>query len=278
MLRTQLAGAVIAALLVCGCGEAPKTALPTTDATTPGGDGQAQTGVAVAQPELEVVPAQTEPGDADFPRGAEAFAQLVKAAEANDADDWAKAEARLQELGPQATAALAERLADENPVARELAAMFLAQIGPDASQAAEGLVKLLQDESTFARVNAAAALSTFDGYAEQATPVLTALLKDPDANIRVTAATSLRNLGPAAVTSVSALARTLDDENPQVRAAAATSLGEIGLDAAGSLPALRRLATDSDETVVTAAIQAIGRIDGSAVDRTARATPASATE
>ena len=280
MMRIQLACAVVAVSLVCGCGGGSKPAAKeqASRGAKPAAGESSATSVAASEPVLEAVPAQSEPGDADFPRGSEAFAELVTAAQANDGEAWTKAEAKLQELGSQATAALAARLDDENPVARELAAMFLAQIGPDAVSAADGLLKLLKDESTFARVNAAAALSTFDGYAEQTAPILTELLADADENVRLTAATSLRNVGPAAAKSVSGLARALGDPNPQVRAAAATTLGELGSTAVTSLPALRRMGTDADEAVVTAASQAIRRIAEAAREQNGLAVPASATE
>lgn len=278
--RNQLVCAVLGMSLVCGCGGG---ATPTTGSRASheaAADKSADVASAepVAEPQLEAVPEQSEPGDADFPRGSVAFAALVAAAQANDADGWAKSETKLQELGVHATAALAAHLEDENQVARELAAMFLAQIGPEASSAASGLVKLLNDDSTFARVNAAAALSTFEGYADKVGPVLTQLLSDEDENVRLTAATSLRNLGAEASKAVMGLSKALRDPNPQIRAAAAVTLGEIGPEAIASLPALRQLRSDSEEAVVTAATRAIRRIDETSKDTTALATPASATE
>jgi HEAT repeat protein len=281
MVRIQIACAVIGMSLVFGCGGGSKPTLQeraSRGAKAGVEDSSAASNVAASEPVLEAVPVQSEPGEADFPRGSEAFAELVKAAQANDGEAWNKAEAKLHELGSSATAALAARLDDKNPVARELAAMFLAQIGPDASPAAKGLLTLLTDESTFARVNAAAALSTFDGYAEQTAPILTDLLSDPDENVRLTAALSLRNVGPAATKSVGNLVRVLGDPNPQIRAAAATTLGELGSAAAVSLPALRRLGTDSDEAVVTAASHAIRLIAEATREQNGLTIPASATE
>lgn len=253
---------VLAALLVCGCGGGKPASQEKSGAET----NKKSTAVASGEPALESVPEQTEPGDGDFPRGAEAFAAVIAAAKSNDAEGWTKAEEKLQALGAQATAALAARLDDQDSVARELAAMFLAQIGPDASSAAPGLVKVLEDESTFARVNAAAALSTFEGYEEQVTPVLTQLLLDADENVRLTATRSLRNVGPAAAKSVRSLTKVLSDPNPEIRAAAATTLGEIGSAAAVTLPALRHLAEDSDGAVAAAATRAIRRLDELARD------------
>lgn len=274
MLRLRRTTAVVMLLLACGCnGSQPVPKMTSTNKAA-----SDKAGSKAAEPELVSVPEQAEPGDADFPRGSEAFAALVKAAESSDGEGWAKAEARIQELGAAATAALVERLEDQNQVARELAAMFLAQIGPEAAPAAKGLIKLLKDDSAFARVNAAAALSTMEGFEEQAVPVLTELLADADENIRLTAATSLRNVGPAAEVAIGGLTRALKDPNPQIRTAAATTLGEIGPSAKQSLPALRKMGTDAEEAVVSAAARAIRRIDADSIDKTTLATPASATE
>jgi len=252
--------------LVIGCREASRSENSSREATS-----------AVEQPELKAVPSVEPPSTSTAARAKDAFASLVKAAESGDAEAWTKAEDELHELGLAAVPALAERLSDQNGIARELAAMFLAQLGPDAAPAADGLLKLLDDESTFARVNAAAAISTFDGHAERVAPVLTALLADDDVNVRITAATSLRNVGPSGSEAVGALSRALRDTDSRVRAAAATTLGELGTLASSSLATLRRLDDDEDEQVRTAATRAIKRID-----QTARTTPitipASATE
>lgn len=274
MTRTCLLNALLLMTIVVGCRTDSKPAGRTSSAETNTGE----PAVATTEPALEVVPDQSEPGDPDFPKGSAAFAALVKAAEANDAEGWSKSEATLQELGSRATQALSQGLSDENQVARELAAMLLAQMGPDAAQgASKGLERLLTDESSFARVNAAAALSTLPGYEEKVAPVLATLLTDADDNVRLTAAMALRNLGPAGLSAVGHLARVLSDPNPQVRQEAATTLGELGPDAAKSLPALRQMGNDPEETVVKAAARAIRKID--AASRVPSQTiPASATE
>lgn len=258
--------------LVIGCGEASRLdntsrkATPTSPEVT-----------TVEQPDLEVIPPRAPSPQNTAAQAKNVFANLIKAAESGDAEAWTKLEGELHDLGLAAVPALAERLSDTNNVARELAAMFLAQLGPDASPAAEGLLKLLDDDSTFTRVNAAAALSTFEGHAERVAPVLTELLADDDVNVRITAATSLRNVGPSGAEAVGGLSRSLRDADSRVRAAAATTLGELGKVASSSLTMLRRLDDDEDEQVRTAATRAIKRIDETA--RTAPVTiPASATE
>ena len=273
MLRRPLVWQAVLLGFAVGCGETFRPA------TSSGKNTPAASTMAVSeeQPDLKAVPAAEAPFGGTAARAKDVFASIIKAAEVGDAEAWTKAEGELHKFGLAAVPALAERLSDTNNVARELAAMFLAQLGPDASPAADGLLKLLDDESTFARVNAAAALSTFEGHAERVAPVLIELLADDDVNVRITAATSLRNVGPSGAEAVGALSRSLQDADSRVRAAAAITLGELGKLASSSLATLRRLDDDEDEQVRTAATRAIQRIDETA--RTAPVTiPASATE
>lgn len=275
MLRRSHVWQVALLGLVIGCGEITKSDNTSRKATST----STETTAAIEQPDLEAVPVEEPSSKNAAARAKDVFASLIKIAESRSGDvaTWSKLESELHELGLAAVPALAERLSDPNNVARELSAMFLAQLGPDASPATEGLLKLLDDDSTFARVNAAAALSTFDGHAERVTTVLTALLADDDVNVRITAATSLRNVGPSGSEAVGALSRSLRDTDSRVRAAAATTLGELGKLASPSLTTLRKLDDDEDEQVRTAATRAIKRIDETA--RTAPVTiPASATE
>lgn len=272
-MRCRLILSVAAGGLLLGCSEAPRPEanVSSSPATETRADAPREAVVVVESPELKSVPASSAS------RAREVFAAIIQAAEAGDAEAWTKSEGELHDLGLAALPALSERLGDANGVARELAAMFLAQLGPDAAPAADGLLKLLDDPSTFARVNAAAALSTFDGHAERIVPVLTSLLEDEDVNVRITAATSLRNAGSVAAQSITALTRSLEDVDARVRAAAAATLGEIGPSASSSLSALKRLDSDEDEQVQAAANRAIKRIDESARS-TPVTIPASATE
>lgn len=260
--------------LMIGCGEASRPTGSSREAAP-----APETTAAIDLPDLEAVPSTGPRSSKSAARVKKVFAGLVEIAESKSGDvaSWTRLEGELHELGLTAVPVLAARLADPSSVARELAAMFLAQLGPEASSAAEGLLKLLDDDSTFARVNAAAALSTFEGHEARIAPVLTELLADDDDNVRITAATALRNIGPSGATAVGALNLALHDADSRVRAAAATTLGELGTVASSSLTTLRKLDGDEDEQVRTAATRAIKRIDETA--RTAPVTiPASATE
>ena len=265
-------GVFVSSGVMIGCGESGRNDSTSGETTV-----RPAAVVAAEQPDLKAVPQEEARPSNTATRTKSAFAAIVRAAESGDADAWTKAEVQLHNFGLAAVPVLTERLDDTNPVARELAAMFLAQLGPDAAPAAEGLLRLLDDDSAFARVNAAAALSTFEGHTERVTPVLVALLTDSDVNVRITAATSLRNVGPSGREALMALSESLTDEDSRVRAAAAVTLGELGPKATSSLASLRRLDGDEDEQVRSAALRAIRQIDASA--RTAPVTiPASATE
>ena len=271
MFRRSLVWSLVCTGMI-GCSEAPHV-----ETTVDGGTATSEATVAAVQPELTAVPERDDSQTNTAARAKEVFATIVRAAESSDADAWTKAEGQLHALGLAAIPALSDRLGDANPVARELAAMFLAQLGPDAAPAAEGLLRLLDDQSTFARVNAAAALSTFEGHAERVTPVLVALLADEDTSVRITAATSLRNVSPSGRDVLGALSHSLTDTDSRVRAAAAVTLGELGTLATSSLASLRRLDADEDEQVRSAASRAIKQIDPTT--RSAPVTiPASATE
>jgi HEAT repeat protein len=272
LFRSWLCGGVALSFALVGCSEAPR-AETTVDSEAP----PPEAGVVATEPDLKVVPVRVDAACDSLSKTKQAFMDILKAAEGGDADAWSKAEAQLHELGLAAVPTLTERLGDKNGVARELAAMFLAQLGPDASSAADGLLKLLDDESSFARVNAAAALSTFDGQAQKVAPVLMSLLTDSDVNVRITTATSLRNIRPADNDDVRALSRLLTDSDSRVRAAAAVTLGEWGPVAASSIASLRSLGSDDDEQVRAAASRSIKLIDENV--RANRITiPASATE
>lgn len=270
-------GPLALTVTMLGCGEATRPASQSDAGAAPTPVVAKTDEQPELQPELQIVPSNEPKAPPASARAKEAFANLIKAAESGEAEDWTKAESELHELGLSAVPALAEGLEESNSVARELAAMFLAQLGPDASPAAKGLLKLLDDPSAFARVNAAAALSTFEGHGEAITPVLTSLLSDDDVNVRITAATSLRNVGPAGREAVAGLKRLLEDTDARVRAAAATTLGELGTHATSTLATLKTLRDDEDEQVRSAVTRAINLIDET--KRNSSATiPASATE
>jgi HEAT repeat protein len=235
-----------------------------------------------ALPDLQPVPSVTEPDlPEDNPIDSQALAvfnRWVAAAADNDPEAWTKAEQELQGLGASAVPALTTVLDGDLPLAREMAVMFLAQLGPQAEPAADALAKLLDDESSLVRVNAAGVLTTFETAPESAVLTLTALLTDTDPNIRTTAAGCLGNVPELPPAALRQLAGSLDDPEPSVRTAAATTLSRAGTKAAAVLPKLRQLTADDDETVRQAATMAVRLIDPSQAPAASETVPVGATE
>lgn len=258
-------------LATVGCGKqsAPKTVAsvadekPANEASRPTASEPKRDAVPEAAPELPAMPAaDSAPSRSEPDPARAAFVQLIDSIQKGNPDAWQTAEARLQQLGKAAVPALTAALKDENRVAREMAAMFLAQFGLDSANGADALAGVLNDESSFVRVNAASALTTLDRHVDQAVPVLAALLKDNDPNVRITAAVALGNVGPAAEPVIAKLVAALQDEDQKVRVAVARTLGRLGPIGKASIPTLTELSRDADPELRDAASEAIKQVQG----------------
>lgn len=217
-------------------------------------------------PTMQVVPEtalQTPPAvnQAIQKQAEAAFRRLLQAAESGRPDDWVTAEAELQQLGSAVLPTLIPPLSGSDPLAREMAVMFLAQLGPDAAPAAVALEGVLSDPSPFVQVNAAALLTTLESPPPAAIETLLELLEHPENNLRVTAVSALGNVPAAAKRVVPALKNCLTDADPHIRLTAATALGRIGQPAVSTLPQLRTLVNDDDPAVKDAALFAIRQLD-----------------
>ena len=204
------------------------------------------------------------PVDALSSRKAEAeaaFQALIESTHGSDPEAWSTAEKRLRELGKDAIPTYCEALTSTDRNAREMASMFLGQLGPDAEAAQESLVATLNDESSFVRVNSASLLSIFNVETERVSAVLAELLSHADVNIRLTSAVALGNLGESAAPALPALTAALQDEDPRVRSAAASTLGAMGAAAQPARSSLAELERDPDSGTRQAAVTAIGQID-----------------
>jgi len=271
-----------ACAIVLGCGTATELPAPETAEIAPTRSSTSEnlsTQVAAADPDLQPVP--VEPAaesslSADARRAEQAFRRLLVAAEGDHPEDWATADAELKELGSEVVPALIPFLTHEQPLARELAVMFLAQVGPDAAAARESLIGLLSDPSPLIRVNAASLLTTFESPPASAIAALQELLTHDDPNLRVNALFALGNVPDAAAELVPAIAASLDSESPQIRHAAANTLSRLGEPARSSLPQLRNLLEDSDPAVKEAALFAIRVLDPAVTPASATTIPASA--
>jgi HEAT repeat protein len=162
-------------------------------------------------------------------------------------------------LGRRAVEPLIDRLADEDAVVRENAALVLGQVGD--VRAVEPLAKALADPVVRVRWRAATALGALRAPAE-IEPLIRAL-HDPDLGVRTAAAQALGELGDtAAVLPLLTLVRSA--ATPEVRAAAISALP--GLGDRGAVEALLEALADKNDEVSRAAAQALGVLgDGRAV-------------
>jgi HEAT repeat protein len=145
----------------------------------------------------------------------------------------------LASIGPNASnavPALIERLKREK-VPRPLretpvAALALGQIGPAAVPA---LMETLASTDPRVRTSAALALSYVGPQASGATPQLVNLLRDPDGDVRRAATLSLGTIDPARKELVSALVAMASDEDIFLQSLAAATLERIDPEAAASI-------------------------------------------
>lgn len=194
-----------------------------------------------------------------------------------NADDWAKSEASLRQIGKAAVSILADALVSDDQTARELASMFLAELGPDAVGAGAQLKAALSDSSHFVRGNAASTLTTFEQDLGPLVPVLADLLAVAEPSIRLTAARSLANTGEAnAPQAIAALVAALQDSDAAVQLAAAESLGKLGAVAKTAIPNLSALDSNASPELVAAAQKAVRLISGQPADSNDAAVPVSA--
>ncbi len=190
-----------------------------------------------------------------------AFDRLVAARENPDPAVWDKAFEEIASAGAQAAPVLAEALTRKDTPARELAAMVLASLGPDAAAAKQALIDALADDWVFVRLNAASALTSIGDGAEPAIPVLIELLSHPEPDVRLTAIMAIGNTGDLAQPTIEPLIEQLTSTDARLQLAAVQTLGRLGKVAEPALPKLRELAAGSTEvelrTAIDEAVQSI---------------------
>lgn len=269
--------------LLAGCGAtsdtAPVASTPQVADSTVPAVSSSLTVATTDQMELQPVPTPESDtaGSSERTRAAQAaFERLVAAALGDRPDDWATAEVELKEFGADIVPALIPVLSDEQSLKRELAVMFLAQLGPEASPAREALLPLLNDPSPFIRVNTASLLTTFEKPPQEVVATLKDLLSQEDPNLRVNVLFALGNVPESAAELVPVIATSLADENPQIRHAAASTLGRLGESARVSLPQLKQLLDDADPAVKEAAMFAVQVLEPAVTPAAATAIPTSA--
>ncbi|MFN0198095.1 MAG: HEAT repeat domain-containing protein [Planctomycetaceae bacterium] len=191
------------------------------------------------------------------------FQELVAARRDSNPEKWEQAEKQLEELGKNAVPVLVNALKSTDVEVRELAAMWLVRLGPDAQGAEVQLAEVLDDESAFVRVNAASALSHLPDYAARVVPILAELLAHGEFSVRITATTALGNAGQHAGPAVPALVDALVADEEEMQIAVLTTLGRIGASAHDALKPVRQMwQTTKSETVKKAAEEAFRLIKG----------------
>jgi cyclophilin family peptidyl-prolyl cis-trans isomerase/HEAT repeat protein len=256
-------------------------AAPGTAAAAPG---------AAARPHAERV-AEALLAAWTFPRAAataDAIAQL--AAAPDTALRWRATYTLMRWSDPRTEAVLRERLTDDDPLTRALAARALRAPFADSAgaraAAREALRHALDDAHTHVRINAVRALASFD-EPDVVAPI-TRLLEDPDTNVVLAAVESLGAVGTDAAAALGGVAADAG-ARPAIRAAALRPLFSATPDAAlelaigmaaapdplarlyaaralaaatwdGAGDRLGQLARDEDPRVAAAAFAAIGAL------------------
>jgi len=128
-------------------------------------------------------------------------AEIAVLASASD-DDRYEAIAALEELGPDAAAAVPAlrdllRATSDTDMQAEIA-KALGSMGTAASAAVPDLVKLLASKDMWPRYTAAEALGSMGKAAAPALPALQRLLKDPDEDVVEAATEAVRRINRAA--------------------------------------------------------------------------------
>lgn len=245
----------------------------TSDSKPRTGDG-GESRAAASDSSLLPVPSQDD-GKAAIAE--KAFSGLLAASHDANPDAWAAAEKELTDLGGAAASTLAKHLKDDDPLARELAVQYLAQLGPDAAEAAEELVAALNDSSPMVRVNAAATLLALNASVDAAQSVLSELLASEDPTVRLPAAISLSSIEATTAEAIATLTDLLTASDSSIRRTAVETLGRLGDKATASLGAVKELASDGDSAVRRAAAEAARRIE-SGTDSTSETIPAGGVE
>jgi HEAT repeat protein len=167
----------------------------------------------------------------------------------------------LGAIGPEAkeaTAPLAEFLADPNPWVRSTAAEALGNIGPGAAAAVPALTVALRDTHEELPCRAAKALGAMGPAAREAIPEIVALLARLDGDIngarREIVIDALGEIGPLAVPALTIAYRRADAEH---RSRFVLALGAIGTQATHVVPTLIAALEDSETSVRLAALAAL---------------------
>ncbi|MEO8498595.1 MAG: HEAT repeat domain-containing protein [Planctomycetota bacterium] len=207
---------------VAGCGAAPDKSPVAAPTSKPPGV------KAVAKPDKP-------PVEPPAPVAANAFADIAAAVEAlkqavtsSNSEEFATAQAWLQQQKAAAIPAVTELVRDEqaHQFARTAGCKILAQIGPEATQT---LLDLSQSDSQRVRQVAIQELGNIRPASEQVIDTLIELTSGTDTETRSSAIAGLKHIGPPAAKAADALVAILNntDEPEALRTSAKSCLKEV---------------------------------------------------
>ena len=204
--------------------------------------------------------------DADEARLADRFVGLLE--DAHPAVRGAAATA-LVRLGPTAIEALEKAL--DKPALRTLAMELLAAAGSKAKPAVDNLVAALADADPATKGDAAVALAAIGPEASEAVPALGKLLAgdEKEDTLRYAAAYALGRIGPAAAPVAEALRGLTKSEDELMASVAVWALLKIEPDnkaqVAAAVPVLRKALRGKRDLARLEAAAALGELGGAAV-------------
>ena len=230
---------------------------------------------AIGDAAMPVVPQIVATLDDEFVQGAATFVlgelgtipadaeQKIRAGAKSDnqnlstASLWALARVHPddKELRRQATEQIVERLKDQDPYVRVVAARALAALPPAPEITLPIMEKALKDADVTTAHHALDALASLGA---PAVPRLVDIL-EKHTNLRVPVAYTLGQIGPAAAPAADALAKLVADEDVNVATEAALALAKIGPAAKNAVPALCA-ALQKEGTNAHAIVLALGNI------------------
>lgn len=198
------------------------------------------------------------------------IAEVVRAYDMFDQDEWNVTHAAERALRKIGTAVAVPRLAEElkvgNENSRRFAAGCLGGFGQDAKPAMPALIEAFGDVDAKVRWQAINAAAKIDPRGRGVAEATLKAVKDEDAEVVKTAINALRHrsLKPAGL--IQSLSEAVSHPDVGVRGAAVRALGELGPSGKAGVPALVAALKDRDRSVRQAAIGALGAVGPDASD------------
>jgi len=165
--------------------------------------------------------------------------------------DWPEADRKAL------VAAMGERLSDEDPPVRYLAAKAVSLVGPDAVAVLPALMKTAGKRENYVQMFAIAAIGNIGPSASPAIPVLRKDLDSDDRFTPMNASDSLARIGKEAVP---ALVEALKSKKGVTQIYISDALASMGAEGNSAIPALKEIAAGGDIISSNRAQRAIDEI------------------